>query len=84
MCAFGFRYRKYKEFIQAAIDIDRAIAERKLHFVYGGDDRGLSKLVSEAAFIQGSQVLDIIPKAFKPLGCLLDPPNGEELVVSSM
>ncbi|KAK9180640.1 hypothetical protein WN944_023773 [Citrus x changshan-huyou] len=78
-----FHYGKYKEFVQATIDLGRAIAERKLHLVYGGGDRGLSKLVSEAAFVRGSQVLGIIPKALKPLGCLLDPPTGEELVVSA-
>ncbi|KAK9175233.1 hypothetical protein WN944_027239 [Citrus x changshan-huyou] len=80
----GFRYGKYKEFVQAAIDLGRAIRERKLHLVYGGGDRGLSKLVSEAAFVRGSQVLGIIPKALKPLGCLPDSPTGEALVVSSM
>ena len=42
----GFRYGKYKEFVQAAIDLGRAIAKRKLHLVYGGGDRGLSKLIS--------------------------------------
>ncbi|KAH9658293.1 hypothetical protein KPL70_023432 [Citrus sinensis] len=61
----GFRYGKYKEFVQAAVDLDRGIAERKLHLVYRGGDRGLSKLVSEAAFVRGSQVLGIIPKAFR-------------------
>ncbi|KAK9174917.1 hypothetical protein WN944_026921 [Citrus x changshan-huyou] len=80
----GFRYGKYKEFVQAAIDLGRAIAERKLHLVCGEGDRGLSKLVSEAIFVRGSQVLGIIPKALKPLGCLPDPPIGEELIVSSM
>ncbi|KAL9409058.1 hypothetical protein AB3S75_047445 [Citrus x aurantiifolia] len=80
---FGFRYEKYKEFVQAAVDFGRAIAERKLHLVYGGGDRGLSKLVSEAAFVRGSHVLSIISKALKPLGFLPDPPTGEELVVSA-
>ena len=80
----GFRYGKCKEFVQAAIDLDRAIAERKLHLVYGGGDQGLSKLVSEAAFIRGSQVLGIIPKSLKPLGCMPNPQTGEELVVSNM
>ncbi|KAK9177873.1 hypothetical protein WN943_027063 [Citrus x changshan-huyou] len=79
-----FRYEKYKEFVQVAIDLGCAIAERKLHLVYGGGDRGLSKLVSKAAFVQGSQVLGIIPKTLKPLGCLPDPPTEEELVVSGM
>ncbi|XP_052288718.1 probable cytokinin riboside 5'-monophosphate phosphoribohydrolase LOGL8 [Citrus sinensis] len=78
----GFRYRKYKEFVQAAVGLGRTIAERKLHLVYEGGDRGLSKLVFEAAFVRGSQVLDIIPKALKPVEYLPDLPTGEELVVS--
>ncbi|KAK9177614.1 hypothetical protein WN943_026802 [Citrus x changshan-huyou] len=80
----GFNYDKYKEFVEAAIDLGRSIAERKLHLVYGGGNRGLSKLVSEAAFVRGSQVLGIIPRALKPLCSLSDPPIGEELVVSGM
>ncbi|KAK9183519.1 hypothetical protein WN944_026672 [Citrus x changshan-huyou] len=58
------------------------IAKRKLHLAYGGGNRGLSKLVSEATFIRGSRVLGIIPRALKPLGSLTDSPTGEELVVS--
>ncbi|KAK9211965.1 hypothetical protein WN943_001344 [Citrus x changshan-huyou] len=46
----GFNYGKHKEFIEAAIDLGRSIAETKLHLVYGGGNQGLSKLVSEAAF----------------------------------
>ncbi|KAK9196059.1 hypothetical protein WN943_004187 [Citrus x changshan-huyou] len=46
-----FRYRKYKEFVQATIDLGRTIAERKLHLVCGGVDQELSKLVSKAAFV---------------------------------
>ena len=80
----GFYYGKYKEFVQAAIDFGRAIIERKLHLIYGGGDQGLSKLVSEAAFVRGRQVLGIILKALKLLGCLLDPPTEEELIVSGM
>ena len=80
----GFNYGKHKEFVDAAIDLGRSIAERKLHLVYGGGNRGLSKLVSEAAFVRGSQVLGIIPRALKPLGSLSDSPTGEELIVSGM
>ncbi|KAK9174599.1 hypothetical protein WN944_029636 [Citrus x changshan-huyou] len=79
-----FNYGKHKEFVEAAIDLGRSIAERKLHLVYGGGSRGLSKLVSEAAFVSGSQVLGIIPRALKPLGSWSNSPTGEELVVSSM
>ena len=80
----GFNYGKHKEFVETAINLGRSIAERKLHLVYGGGNRGLSKLVSEAAFIRRSQVLGIIPIALKPLGSLSDSPTGEELVVSGM
>ena len=68
----GFHYGKYKEFVQAVVDLGRAITERKLHLVYGGGDRGLSKLVSETVFIRGNQVLGIIPQALKSLGCMSD------------
>ncbi|KAK9185079.1 hypothetical protein WN943_025432 [Citrus x changshan-huyou] len=80
----GFTYGKHKEFIEAAIDLGRSIAERKLHLVYGGGNRGLSKMVSEAAFVRGSQVLGIIPRVLKPLGSSSDSSTGEELVVSGM
>ncbi|KAK9208883.1 hypothetical protein WN944_001244 [Citrus x changshan-huyou] len=80
----GLNYGKHNEFVEAAIDLCRSIAERKLHFVYEGGNRGLLKLVSEAAFVRGSQVLGIIPRALKPLGSLSDSPTGEELVVSGM
>ena len=80
----GFHYGKYKKFVQAAVDLGRVIAERKLHRVYGRGDCVLSKLVSEAVFIRGNQVLGIISQALKPLGCRSDVPIGEELVVSSM
>ncbi|KAK9218184.1 hypothetical protein WN943_006821 [Citrus x changshan-huyou] len=73
-----FNYGKHKEFVEAAIDLARSIAERKLHLVYGGGNRGLSKLVSEAAFVKRSQVLGIIPRALKPLGSLFDSSTGEE------
>ncbi|KAK9177664.1 hypothetical protein WN943_026852 [Citrus x changshan-huyou] len=85
ICVFyGFDYDKHKEFVEAAIDLSRRIAERKLHLVYGGGNRGLSKLVSEDTFVRGSQVLGIIPRALKPLGSLSDSPTREELVVSGM
>ncbi|KAK9192872.1 hypothetical protein WN944_003565 [Citrus x changshan-huyou] len=69
----GFHYRKYKEFIQAPVDLGRAIAERKLHLVYGGGDRGLSKLSTRYH-----------STSLKTSRCVSDVPIGEELVVSSM
>ncbi|KAK9195367.1 hypothetical protein WN943_003488 [Citrus x changshan-huyou] len=38
--------------------------------------------LAKAAFVRGSQVLGIIPRALKPLRSLSDSPTGEELVVS--
>ncbi|KAK9221927.1 hypothetical protein WN944_010358 [Citrus x changshan-huyou] len=70
----GFNYGKHKEFMEAAIDLGRSIAARKLHLVYEG----------EAAFLRGSQVLGIIPRVLKPLGSSSDSSTGEELVVSDM
>ncbi|KAK9214109.1 hypothetical protein WN944_006097 [Citrus x changshan-huyou] len=52
--------------------------------MYGGGNQGLSKLVSEVAFVRRSQVLGIIPRGLKPLGSLSDSPTGEELVISGM
>ncbi|KAK9183466.1 hypothetical protein WN944_026618 [Citrus x changshan-huyou] len=80
----GFTYDKHKEFVEAAIDLGRSIAARKLHLVYGGGNRGLSKMVSGAAFIRGSQLLGIIPRVLKPLGSSSDSSSGEELVISGM
>ncbi|KAK9204805.1 hypothetical protein WN943_015069 [Citrus x changshan-huyou] len=80
----GFTYGKHKEFVETAIDLGRSIAERKLHLVYGGGNRGLSKMVSEAAFVRGSQVLGIIPRVLKPLGSSFDSSTGKELVVLGM
>ncbi|KAK9190538.1 hypothetical protein WN943_019145 [Citrus x changshan-huyou] len=52
-----FHYGKYKDFVQATIDLGRVLIERKIHPVYGGGDRWLSRLVSQATFIGGSQVI---------------------------
>ncbi|KAK9209038.1 hypothetical protein WN944_001401 [Citrus x changshan-huyou] len=52
-----FNYCIHNEFVEAAIDLGRSIAERKLHLVYRRGNRGLSKLGSKAAFVRGSQVL---------------------------
>ena len=36
------------------------VAERKIQLIHGGGDLGLSRIVSEAAYTRGSQVLFII------------------------
>ena len=81
---YGFNYGKHKEFVQTTIDLGRSITERKLHLVYGGGNRGLSKLVSEAVFVRGSHLLGIILRALKRLGNLSDLSTGKKLVVLGM
>ncbi|KAK9192578.1 hypothetical protein WN944_003271 [Citrus x changshan-huyou] len=39
-----FHYGKFKDFIQAAIDLGRVIVERKLYLVYGGGDDSYQSL----------------------------------------
>ena len=73
----GFHYGKYKEFIQVAVDLGCVIIKTKLHLVYRGGERGFSRLISEVVFTIGIQVLGIIPKVIKPLGCMSSPPIGE-------
>ncbi|KAK9218081.1 hypothetical protein WN943_006715 [Citrus x changshan-huyou] len=52
----GFTYGKHKEFVEAAIDLGRSIAERKLHLVYGGGNRGSSdSLTGEELVVSGMQ-----------------------------
>ncbi|KAK9225738.1 hypothetical protein WN943_010782 [Citrus x changshan-huyou] len=47
----GFTYGKHKEFVEAAIDLGRSIAARKLHLVYrGGDLATLEALITLASW----------------------------------
>ena len=59
---YGFRYKKYKEFVQTDVDLSRVLTERKIHLIYRGGDWKLSRLVSEVVHTKGSQVFSIIPK----------------------
>ena len=43
--------------------LGQILAERKIHLVYGGGSLGLMGSVSTTAFLGGSQVLGIVPKA---------------------
>ena len=42
----GFYYGKYKKFVQVVVDLGCVIAETKLHLVYRGCERWLSRLAS--------------------------------------
>ena len=64
ICVFcGSNPGKEKEFLESANHLGRVLAERKIHLVYGGGSLGLMGSVSIVAFLGGSQVLGVIPKA---------------------
>ena len=71
------------EFFRAENTLGQVLAARKIHVVYGGGSIGLMGVVSTAAYLGGSQVLGIIPKAFKVKN-ITGMTVGEELQVLSM
>ena len=84
ICVFcGSNPGKEKEFLESANHLGRVLAERKIHLVYGGGSLGLMGSVSIAAFLGGSQVLGVIPKALAE-GDIIGKTIGEELQVSTM
>jgi predicted Rossmann-fold nucleotide-binding protein len=84
ICVFcGSSPRKEKEFLKSANHLDRVLTERKIYLVYGGGNLGLIESVSTAAFLGGSQVLGIIPKALAKVD-IIGKTVGEEMQVSTM
>ena len=84
ICVFyGSSPGKEKEFLESANHLGRVLAERKIHLVYGGDSLGLKGSVSTTAFLGGSQVLGVVPKALAE-GDIIGKTVGEELQVSTM
>jgi uncharacterized protein (TIGR00730 family) len=79
----GSSPRKEKEFLESANHLDQVLTERKIHLVYGGGNLGLIGSVSTAAFLGGSQVLGIIPKALAKVD-IIRKTIGEEIQVSTM
>ncbi|KAL5798849.1 hypothetical protein ACOSQ2_003669 [Xanthoceras sorbifolium] len=64
ICVFcGSSSGKNREFEEAADQLGKVLAEKKIHLVYGGGNIGLMGRVSKAAYDGDSQVLGIIPKA---------------------
>jgi len=81
ICVFGGSSPgKEKKFLESANHLGRVLAERKIHLVYGGGSLGLMGRVSIAAFLVGSQVLGVIPKALAE-GDIIGKTVGEELQV---
>ncbi|KAJ4713021.1 Cytokinin riboside 5'-monophosphate phosphoribohydrolase [Melia azedarach] len=72
-----------EEFVKAADNLGRVLAERKLHLVYGGGSLGLMGCVSTAAHVGGSEVVGIIPKALST-GNITGKTVGGELTVLTM
>jgi hypothetical protein len=84
ICVFyGFSPGKEKEFLESANHLGRVLAERKIHLVYGGGNLGLMESVSTVAFLGGSQVLGVIPKALAKVD-LIGKTVGKELQVFSI
>ena len=84
ICVFcGSSVGKNEMFAEAAKNLGKTLAERKIHLVYGGGTLGLMGSVSTAAHLEGTQVLGIIPEALAE-GNITGTTVGEELRVSSM
>ena len=84
ICVFGGSSPgKEIAFLKAANHLGQVLAERKIHLVYGGGSLGLMGGVSIAAFLGGSQVLGVVPKALAK-GDIIGRTIGEELQVSTM
>ena len=74
ICVFGGSSPgKEKEFLESANHLGQVLAERKIHLVYGGCSLGLMGGVSMAAFLGGSQVLGVVPKASLEKICWFNP-----------
>ena len=84
ICVFyGSSPGKEKEFLESANHLGQVLAERNIHLVYGGGSLGLMRGVSITAFLEGSQVLGVVPKALAKED-LLGKKIGEELQVPTM
>ena len=84
ICVFGGSSpRKEKEFLESANHLGQVLAERKIHLAYGGGNLGLMGGVLIAAFLEGIQVLRVVPKTLAK-GDIIGKTIGEELQVSTM
>ena len=84
ICVFcGSNPGSKPEYMEAAKELGRVIANRNMHLVYGGGNLGLMGCVSKAVQEGGSHVLGVIPKQLAETGLLGDS-NGEECIVSDM
>jgi len=64
ICVFGgSSLGKEKKFLESTNHLGQVLAERNIHLVYRGGNLGLMGCVSIVAFLGGSQVLGVVPKA---------------------
>jgi len=83
-CVFGgSSHEKLKEFLESTNHFGQVLAARKIHLVYGGGNLGLMEGVSIAVFLEGSQVLRVVPKALAKRD-IIGKTIGNELHVSTM
>ncbi|KAL5838527.1 hypothetical protein ACOSQ3_015696 [Xanthoceras sorbifolium] len=84
ICVFcGSSSGKNREFEEAADQLGKVLAEKKINLVYGGGNIGLMGRVSKAAYDGGSQVLGIILKALS-VGGVTGNTIGEVQIISDM
>jgi len=84
ICVFGGSSPgKEKEFLESANHLSQVLAERKIHLVYGGGSLGLMGGMSIAVFLEGRQVLGVVPKALAKRD-IVGKTIGEELQVFTM
>ncbi|KAI9182777.1 hypothetical protein LWI28_028753 [Acer negundo] len=74
---------KDEGFEEAATNLGKVLAEKRMHLVYRGGNLGLIGCVSKAAHKGGSQVLGNIPKALATCDIIGDT-IGEVKIVSTM
>ena len=84
ICVFcGSNLGNTEEFVKPTENLGKVLAERNIHLVYEGGNRGSMGSIAKAAHNKGSRVLGIIPK---PLAIenVVGKTVGDELQVSSM
>ncbi|XVF33798.1 hypothetical protein REPUB_Repub18cG0002200 [Reevesia pubescens] len=82
VCVFcGSNPGKDEEFVNIGNNLGRVLAERKIHFVYGGGSLGLMGYVATTAHSGGSKVFGVITIALA-IGNTAGKTIGDEILVS--
>src|SRR5258708_3135743 len=71
---------RYRE---AAVELGRVLAERRIALVYGGGRVGLMGLMADACLQRGGQVIGIIPEFLRSREVAHAPPTSLSVVASS-